>query len=119
MLLSIDLFAERRSLQRPGAKIECERNECIESAVGERHADEPRYGPLCSPDVATQQFITRFLIDPVREPPPLMPPHYVPVADGRPASRADVNGRAEPLEAANEIEPLVGDVAHDQRPRIF
>ena len=112
MLISIDLAAKGRALQRPGAEIEGEAYERIELSVGQWYVDEPQYRSHGGTDVVPQQFLTDFVIDPVREPLPLVVPHHVPVPNGRPAGRADVDRRAKPLEPTNEIEPVVGDVSH-------
>ena len=53
--LTIDFPPERRSLQRPGAKIECERNQRVKLTTIERNLDQTQSGPQGNPDVIPER----------------------------------------------------------------
>lgn len=44
-LLAVDLVAEGRALEGPGAEVEGEGHQRVELPVRERHVDEPQHGP--------------------------------------------------------------------------
>lgn len=106
MFLAVDLAPQCGSLQRPSTEVKSEGDKRVELAVIQGHLDQPQHGSLRGFDVTSQQLLAGPLINPVREPLSLVFPDDVPVSDRRPASRADVDRRPEPLETLDMVEPF-------------
>ena len=103
MLAPIYLPPQRRALKRPGAKVKGERYQRVELTVRKGYRDQPQDCSLSDFNVLAQKLSGLGLRNARCELILFMHQHYMAVADGRVAGRANVDGGAEAFKPFDQV----------------
>lgn len=99
VLATVHLLPQCRALQRSSTEVEGERDQRVELPVRQWHRDQLQHGSFGDPHVLAQKLGGLGLSNARCKLILFMCQHHMPVADGRIAGRADVNGGTEAFKA--------------------